>query len=69
MIDFPATPSVGQNYSFNSRTWQWNGEGWGRVINASQIVSVFTVLDPINEVSITDMPSPITKTWTLLNYL
>ncbi len=30
-INFPTSPTVGQNYTYNSRTWQWNGEGWQAV--------------------------------------
>jgi hypothetical protein len=29
-LDFPSSPSVGDNYTFNSRTWRWNGTGWAR---------------------------------------
>lgn len=27
-IDFPSSPSVGQVYTFGSRTWTWTGYGW-----------------------------------------
>jgi hypothetical protein len=27
-IDFPASPSVNDEYSFEGRTWLWNGTGW-----------------------------------------
>lgn len=27
-IDFPASPTVGQVYTFGSRTWTWTGYGW-----------------------------------------
>ncbi len=30
-IDFPTSPVTGQSYTFNGRTWQWNGSGWERV--------------------------------------
>lgn len=30
-INFPTSPTVGENYTYNSRTWQWNGEGWQAV--------------------------------------
>ena len=30
-INFPTSPTVGENYTFNTRTWQWNGEGWQAV--------------------------------------
>ena len=27
-LDFPASPSVNDTYTFSDRTWKWNGEGW-----------------------------------------
>jgi hypothetical protein len=27
-INFPASPSTGQTYSFNGIIWTWNGVGW-----------------------------------------
>ena len=30
-IDFPTSPATGDSYSFNGRTWQWNGSGWERI--------------------------------------
>ena len=27
-IDFPSSPSVNDEYTFNGRTWVWNGSGW-----------------------------------------
>lgn len=27
-IDFPSSPSLNQTYTYNGRTWRWNGEGW-----------------------------------------
>jgi len=27
-INFPASPSANQTYTFNGRTWTWNGVGW-----------------------------------------
>jgi hypothetical protein len=28
---FPSTPSIGQQYSYNGRTWQWTGSVWQSV--------------------------------------
>jgi hypothetical protein len=27
-INFPSSPALNQTYSFNNRTWIWNGSGW-----------------------------------------
>lgn len=27
-IDFPASPTVGQLYTYAGKTWKWNGKGW-----------------------------------------
>lgn len=27
-INFPANPTIGQQYTFANRTWEWNGQGW-----------------------------------------
>ena len=29
-IDFPTSPTVGQSYTFGTRTWTWDGSGWER---------------------------------------
>jgi hypothetical protein len=28
LIDFPASPSLNDEYTFEGRTWLWNGTGW-----------------------------------------
>ena len=32
-VNFPTSPSVGQNYTFNSIMWTWNGVGWKKANN------------------------------------
>jgi hypothetical protein len=27
-IDFPSSPTLNQTYTFNGRTWKWNGTAW-----------------------------------------
>lgn len=51
MIDFPSSPTVGQAYTYGSRTWVWNGSGWERQINAGQTVSVFVVGVIVTDIS------------------
>ena len=38
-IDFPASPSPGQIYTFGSRGWRWNERGWESV-NAPFVIVV-----------------------------
>lgn len=33
-IDFPSSPSLNQTYTFEGRTWKWNGVGW-QIFNSS----------------------------------
>ena len=68
-IDFPSSPFIGQSYIFGNRTWQWNGEGWQRIINAGQIVSVFVLLSPINLDSIAVLPATVDGNFNLVNYV
>jgi len=30
-INFPSSPAVGDRYTFNNQTWEWNGYGWESV--------------------------------------
>jgi hypothetical protein len=30
IIDFPASPTVGDSYTYGSHTWTYNGSGWAR---------------------------------------
>jgi hypothetical protein len=42
-FDFPASPTVGDTYTANNTTYQWNGTVW---INANTSVSAIDVLGP-----------------------
>ena len=39
VLDFPASPSLNDEYSQNGSTWKWNGTSW----NIVSISSAFTV--------------------------
>lgn len=40
-LDFPTSPTLGQTYTFNGKTWQWNGTGWvSPTIAASSLTTV-----------------------------
>jgi hypothetical protein len=56
-IDFPASPTLNQEYTFENRTWRWNNSGWEIKSTSSQsiltdptitgtvIEDVFTITD------------------------
>lgn len=33
-IDFPNSPTLGQSYSYGTRSWTWNGSRWEGVIES-----------------------------------
>jgi hypothetical protein len=35
MINFPASPSPGQIFSYGLLNWQWNGTGWAAIASSS----------------------------------
>ena len=39
-ISFPLNPTLGQQYTFNLRTWTWNGKGWFPLGTFANISSV-----------------------------
>jgi hypothetical protein len=57
-LQFPSNPSVNDTYTFNGKTWIWNGDGWalapsgainGIVIgNVSAAAGTFTTLTGAN---------------------
>lgn len=69
MIDFPASPTSGQVYTYGGRTWVWDETGWQRQINAGQQVSVFTLASGLVENNVDPLPYPISGTWALVNYV
>ncbi len=69
MIDFPSSPTLGQTYTYGSRTWVWNGSGWERQINAGQTVSVFITVGPLVELAVTSLPYTISGAWGSINYV
>lgn len=36
-IDFPSSPTLNQTYTFNGRSWKWNGEGWEALPSAAGV--------------------------------
>lgn len=69
MIEFPSSPTVGQAYTYGSRTWVWNGSGWEREINAGQTVSVFVEVGALVELTVSGIPYTIDTAWESVNYV
>lgn len=66
MIEFPSSPAVGDTYTYNTRTWAWNGDGWERVLNAGQSVSIFVVGIIVNDLQVF---AQIPNDWYEVNYV
>lgn len=66
MIDFPTSPAVGDTYTYNTRTWRWNGEGWERQVNAGQSVAIFVVGILVNDINV--VPT-IDNSWEQVDYV
>jgi len=60
-INWPSGPSVGQLYpvtvSPGSPQWIWNGDGWAKIVNAGQIVSVLITIVPVVETTVSALPA------------
>jgi hypothetical protein len=51
-LDFPSSPTTGQSYTLNGRTWEWNGSGWQVAIgNPTPVTSDSSVSDVIGFVA------------------
>lgn len=68
MIDFPTSPVVGDTYTYNTRTWRWNGDGWERQLNSGQVVAVF-VSPGVEVLESANVQAAIGATWVTLNYV
>jgi hypothetical protein len=63
ILNFPTSPSLNDTYSFNGKTWVWNGQGWqlqnqgainGLVIgNSSPAAGTFTTLSATGNITTT----------------
>ena len=52
-ISFPASPTVGQTYVYNSRTWTWNGSLWNKI--TTSLTTSMLVDGSITTVKIADL--------------
>lgn len=40
MINFPSNPQLNQEYTFNNKTWKWNGSSWMGVLENYIVLSI-----------------------------
>jgi len=57
-LDFPSSPSVGDVYTYNGRSWQWNGTAWTLVatssINNTPIGNIFANTGAFTSITATE---------------
>lgn len=59
-LNFPTNPTVGQQWTIGSNTWEWNGAAWIKLIPPKNIVGIFTVTDTLYVTSSTNSTSTVT---------
>ncbi len=69
-IDFPASPTTGQQYTFAEKTWQFNGYGWQQIGNGGQVSVSWTPITFINDMQVWDGDlTDAMYQWYELNYV
>lgn len=65
-IDFPNSPSVNQTYTYNNRTWLWNGNAWVLAVNNVALQQgLHTALVPVQAMA-DDLSGSLTAPGSLL---
>ncbi|CAB4173750.1 Concanavalin A-like lectin/glucanases superfamily [uncultured Caudovirales phage] len=54
-ISFPASPTVGQTYVYNSRTWTWDGSIWHKTSTNSNVTTSMLVNASVTTAKIADL--------------
>lgn len=44
-INFPASPTTGQQYTFEQKTWSFNGFGWVQIPYGGQVTQSWYLLE------------------------
>lgn len=57
-INFPSSPTSGEIYTFNTRSWIWNGYAWDSYFDSANNVEPTIFLNDIIDV---ESPSPVVK--------
>lgn len=72
-IDFPASPTNGQQYTFEQKTWYFNSYGWVQIGYGGQVLSAWVAIDPYVfetlEFEGLDFASGMFPTWYQLDYV
>lgn len=45
-INFPTSPTLNQIYTYGTRSWKWNGEGWEATYLAGPVTGVTSIATP-----------------------
>lgn len=40
MINFPSNPTIGQQHTYQSKTWSWTGVAWTRVDETAKTITM-----------------------------
>lgn len=68
-MNFPANPGVGDQYTFGTRTWAFNGDGWALVRSAGQVSRSFYLLSPLVLETAESIPVEVSNDFALVNYV
>lgn len=67
-LNFPANTDVGNQYTFATRTWVFNGKGWQVAQPALQVGLGFALVAELILTELVDL-QPMDSTWALVNYI
>lgn len=59
-LNFPTNPTIGQQHTIGTNTWEWNGSAWIKFVPPKNVVDVFTVTNTLYVTSTTNSTSTIT---------
>ena len=63
MIAFPTNPTINQTYTFENKTWKWNGTGWFKTELGTVTYDFNTTSFAVNGKKVSKMASPSVLTY------
>lgn len=69
MLNFPTSPTIGQQYSLGTRTWVFNGKGWALTSQAAQADAGFVLVDALILTSTEELPQEVSGDFVSVNYI